>query len=83
MTNRTPGPWHVDTYCGKRAVLDGDSGVIAERVPNEADARLIAAAPELLAALREIDALDDSVVGLNRIEYARSVARAALAKVEG
>ena len=58
-TTHTPGPWHVDTYCGKQAVLDEHSGVVAERVPKQADAALIAAAPELLEALQAaLDALD-------------------------
>jgi len=68
-TKHTPGPWHVDTYCGKQAVLDEHSGVVAERVPKQADAALIAAAPELLEALREVaeqnrllrDALDEAI----------------------
>lgn len=90
----TPGPWAVSgIYCIK-AVIDGSSYVISEafgRVsertrPNaEANARLIAAAPELYEALE--DALKGwlattSEPGLNLGEIEKKM-KAALAKARG
>jgi len=55
MSAHTPGPWHYRE--GSRIVVDGGGWWIAEvqagRADNssEANARLIAAAPDLLAAL--------------------------------
>jgi hypothetical protein len=56
-----------------------DRGAIMSR----ADARLIAAAPEMLAALRLI--LDETeLVGLSeRCKHARGICRAAILKAEG
>lgn len=65
----TPGPWSLDwDYCRKngksvryRAILGGDGNYVVTRIHSgpggnatEANARLIAAAPELLAALQQI-----------------------------
>jgi hypothetical protein len=58
MTPHTPGKWVVAVHpqglvkveCGTRVICDGFAG-------EEANARLIAAAPELLAACREALAL--------------------------
>ena len=53
MSAHTPGPWQaVDTPDGIR--IDGDGGTLAERITWRPNASLIAAAPELLACLREI-----------------------------
>jgi hypothetical protein len=52
MNPCTPGPWHL---VGQSVVRDSNSGVIhiAQEINgNEANARLIAAAPDLLKALR-------------------------------
>lgn len=61
MTNHTPGPWQVigSTVYGNnlRAVVP----------MNGADARLIAAAPDLLAALKAIAAATAEGGNLNRI----------------
>ncbi len=64
----TPGPWHVDTDSrdgARTVVLDHQCDAICDTLPGategdriaarneaEANARLIAAAPELLGALR-------------------------------
>ena len=56
MSKHTPGPWKIKEgqfYCAIRT----DSGVIANmryvgQVTNKANARLIAAAPELLSLLK-------------------------------
>lgn len=94
MSAHTPGPWTVDHYlpgqsgdgqlhiCGDErriplAVLDPDD------IEAEANARLIAAAPEMLEALRQITAY---VVERDSCLDAKAVARvavAALAKAEG
>lgn len=58
MTQHTPGPWYVDP---NKVRANGNRRIMAEQctpvavVPEHlaADARLIAAAPDLLEALRE------------------------------
>ena len=58
MNKHTPGPWRIeyDPYCHVRS----DAGcVLASDYTTEANARLIAAAPDLLAAVKaQHDALD-------------------------
>jgi len=54
MSKHTPGPWRYDYapgYCGELLAANGTT--LAEFVtePSEANARLIAAAPDLLEAL--------------------------------
>lgn len=51
----TPAPWKVDGKYTYNAIFGGDnnSRLVAE-VPDAADAALIAAAPELLAALKDM-----------------------------
>lgn len=64
--NLSPGPWTVDSECGDESVLDADGFMAADCAifspredfrkrggDNVANARLIAAAPEMLEALRE------------------------------
>jgi hypothetical protein len=88
MTEHTPGPWmsHVDnqseyTHTITALVRPSTSPIIADIVkhPNsEADARLIAAAPELLEALRNIlDALD---LGFHELALSKLNAHEAIAK---
>lgn len=84
----TPGPWTAAEHFDGDESLGISVGAGRQEIvrihdigrEGFANAALIAAAPDLLAALREIEALDDSVVGLDRIEYARNVARSAIAK---
>jgi len=58
----TPGPWQIDPAYDHRVILlnDRNGNAVGELVyadtRNPADARLIAAAPDLLAALRQADA---------------------------
>ena len=84
----TPGPWKIGTKYKTDIYGDGLGGKLIARVgmsPDNADARLIAAAPELLAALQEIVALEntesDEWDGVERlIPEICDIARAAIAK---
>ena len=95
----TPGPWTVDGYGDHEVdIYAGDVLICAMRDgdtdPNdtalEADARLIAAAPELLAALRVADdALDfaqaqvDSDKDADKLRAWRKQIQDVLSKTEG
>ncbi|HID7917392.1 TPA: hypothetical protein ACXIEW_002570 [Pseudomonas aeruginosa] len=53
MSNHTPGPWRLRGCDGGWAIdFNDDQEQVVDYVYEEADARLIAAAPELLAALQ-------------------------------
>jgi hypothetical protein len=73
-TKHTPGPWTVSG--GTIRNLHGH--LVADFHSTDADARLIAAAPELLAALRSIADSDPDAPEF--IACAMAVARAAIAK---
>lgn len=89
--SHTPGPWEVGPMNGKPSVIyadDYDAPVIAqmaEWIPDaakqqEANARLIAAAPELLQALQNlVSDIDDGTVYGQRLAQAH----AAIAKATG
>lgn len=97
--NPTPGPWHVELARGQsRLAIDDSRGLEIALLTRphgttNADARLIAAAPDMFDALREFAACD--LVQITRfyndrgqaapasIFYARELARAAIAKAEG
>lgn len=87
----TPGPWFEGTgWIGAGDVMQGD---VICRLPNypygptEANARLISAAPELLASLRAIHHQltngEASEGNLRDIRWCASQADAAIAKAEG
>lgn len=88
MTNttsaHTPGPWNVSEPTG--AYIQSPAGGIAALTygAREADARLIAAAPDLLAALTalvwQMDRMDDLP---DEIEQMLAEARAAITKATG
>ena len=97
----TPGPWDVEPK-GSRHFVDGADGLtvayldragVRERAEIEANARLIASAPELLAALEAAAELAEGTVKLLRqldMESGRIAAecvlrdaRAAIAKATG
>ena len=92
-TTHTPGPWHVDVTDADADVHSG-FGMVACTVghPSNQDdegrsnARLIAAAPELLAALESIAGIPqhprDDARNLYFLAVAKSEARAAIAKVK-
>ncbi len=58
MTKHTPGPWHVDAQYICRAdgvaIADVWQSMEVSGEDTEANARLIAAAPDLLTALEEL-----------------------------
>jgi hypothetical protein len=82
-SNHSPGPWTVDKRIaapGKAAAIVAGDFVVADTttLPNfEANARLIAAAPDLLEALKAVVAISD------RKHDAWDAAHAAIAKAEG
>lgn len=59
MSKHTPGPWeiwpfkHAGAYSVSPVGKTDAEDVVADKIHNESNARLIAAAPELLEALRE------------------------------
>lgn len=82
MSKHTPGPWHYYKCQCKNPVCNQHTISVQRSVGfEEADARLIAAAPEMLEALRAMLEVwgEDSAYGHASAEKAR----AAIAKVEG
>lgn len=87
MSKHTPGPWRVDPSMS--LCIDSPSGNVGlmnlarPKAESEANARIVAAAPDLLEALIELATEerrdDDDPV----LEAARAKARAAIAKAEG
>jgi len=56
VSAHTPGPWRVDATCGGLAIESerhGNIGLVNLARASKADARLIAAAPELLDVARK------------------------------
>ena len=80
MPNHTPGPWTMDIATGK--IYDAQGTHIATMAPTcvtgtwEANARLVIAAPEMLALLRDL-------VNHGMLTGVGTQARALLARVEG
>jgi hypothetical protein len=85
----TPGPWkHKPSIHGKkyRYVQIGENKSYTTLEVEPDDARLIAAAPDLLAALRFILAFyepSQTVLDSNAWKLAEASARAAIAKAQG
>lgn len=86
MSKHTPGPWRIEEGV-HYACIRTNSGVIADMrfvggaVRNMADARLIAAAPDLLEALTSLERI--SGIAAPHDDPARVTARAAIAKALG
>lgn len=88
-TKHTPGPWRVvpsngvafDEWLVEVASDEFLTPGIAE-VYEKADAALIAAAPDLLAALEAAHGYL-VIFGTDQLEHVRSVCRAAIAKAKG
>lgn len=86
-TEHTPGPWKVrEDYAGAQSVVSADAFLARVGPPNteqaEANARLIAAAPELLEALQGLLAAVEQGT-LPGSGKAQDAARAAIAKATG
>ncbi len=91
-SKHTPGPWKAQRRKGVERRWDVVSTCetewcIADGVPHtgcdEANARLIAAAPELLEALMGLRLYVDPMMGGEEVDNAIRAANAALAKAEG
>jgi hypothetical protein len=84
MSAHTPGPWKYRpaTRTTHQAIGLGPNGLLViKNEVSDADARLIAAAPDLLAACRfAASALSTDPV---QVEYAQKGLRDAIAKAEG
>lgn len=106
MASHTPGPWFqlLDNTPGQRQrhIVRSAAGLVEvaraseiymDRAEREANARLIAAAPDMLAALKQAaEALDATILPLRNdgadgaasdAEVARDAARALIAKAKG
>ena len=95
ITQHTPGPWGAETggeeiYVQGRGNPSGTVAIVAARrsVTALADAHLIAAAPDLLAALTQLLDLaqvddDADIDALMRYGKAQEAAHAAIDKAEG
>ena len=87
----TPGPWTMRSGSIWGTSKDPDGEYICEpwgrtHAETEANGRLIAAAPELLAALQQLlDEQEDAPLERRRTEWAEACARArrAIAQAEG
>jgi hypothetical protein len=84
MSEHTPGPWTFSADYDERShdynwdvVSQDHAHYVCEVYSNLGDARLIAAAPDLLAALEQIADLRASIIA------ARTIATIAIAKAKG
>ena len=57
MSDFTPGPWRIGAIESGMVAIDGANGEEVTGFVSPEDGRLIAAAPDLLAALQDVDAL--------------------------
>jgi hypothetical protein len=94
MSKHTPGPWYFFSTpigIGASNIQERDMAWTRHdgaglrdshrsREEDEANARLIAAAPDLLAALKEIASIGPASDAFANLELAREIARAAIAK---
>jgi hypothetical protein len=84
QTQHTPGPWTIAAGVSPRVYLINDSRghavgeIVHADTRNPADARLIAAAPELLACLMDVLDADGDLYAMDFDRY-----RAAIAKATG
>lgn len=88
----TPGPWVIDPCWDILGNTDDGNGMVCQVTTDgvpiaeaSSNARLIAAAPELLEALSALDRMNRGLDWCDPDEQARrwSCARAAIAKAEG
>jgi hypothetical protein len=79
MTKHTPGPWSVTLlFDGDIRIKNIDNGLNQNNLMREATARLIAAAPDLLEALQNLENDDGSIP-----HHAWAVVQTAIAKATG
>lgn len=96
MSKHTPGPWNIGTKNGARVwsengetlIADADASESLRKEIKKANARLIAAAPELLKALTKLldmhERCDAGFAPHVELRFAiRDMARAAIAKATG
>lgn len=88
MSKHTPGPWRIGAQPPNGELTIGtEQGLMVAvattglDMPTEANARLIAAAPDLLEALERIANMDS--MSYHSLESAKITARAAIAKATG
>ena len=84
-SKHTPGPWsYLPRHIAEsEPEVRAPAGWLICCTAGDEDARLIAAAPELLEALKAIAALSPAEWGEQGIYMARSLANLAIAKAEG
>lgn len=89
-SKHTPGPWVPDQLGERRHILTKSGYVVAAISPlyaykksHEANAALIAAAPDMLAMLKKVAAAEDRMPGNNPIAGLADEIRALIAKAEG
>ena len=85
MTQYTPGPWKMGiNSTGEEAIIGPNGQVVADAswtggsgceltIYNEADARLIAAVPDLLGALKNIVTQYNAVHGIGDMEMQSAI----------
>ena len=97
MTKHTPGPWEVvredehEWSIWYKYYVDGEkrprSSWLADSINSEADARLIAAAPDLIEALKSIEEYwnqdQNETAMADACWHAINTARAAIARATG
>lgn len=91
MVNHTLGPWtyalgdHANPSNGRITAANGELMVLRATMnaKDEANMRLIAAAPDLLVALQELERVESAPHSETVRYLAREQARAAIAKAEG
>ncbi len=85
MSTHTPGPWVAN--CGAVETVErrgSASSVIAYGIESNTDARLVAAAPDLLAALTELYRLGEQEnIDEGELQLAVRAASKAIAKARG
>jgi len=81
----TPGPWFSNDMGLHNGIGDGIAAYAADCYPNDDDAGLITAAPDLLAALKVAEATIERLApsGSRATQGTRDVIDAAIAKAGG
>lgn len=83
MANHSPGPWEALMDHGEWYINDNHNGLVCMNIQEKADADLIAAAPEMYEALKEMyEYMVDRFKGSN-FRPMLSGAKIALEKAEG